>query len=126
MPNQAELRAVVKGLYDFQKVRIMVGNRIVGNFRIKLGIQPGEKEEDAEKVIKDLLDKLRASYKKITDGVVKITRRMKFEGDGLIHTYSELQLIEMLIQLEKDEDKLKDIVAGMVEDFPIWTAFLEG
>ena len=45
--NQHDLRVMVRGAYDLQKLRIQMGNRIVGNFKAKLGQAPGESEDDA-------------------------------------------------------------------------------
>lgn len=35
--NNNPLRTLVRGAYDIQKLRIQSGNRIVGNFKAKLG-----------------------------------------------------------------------------------------
>ena len=36
----SSIRMMVRGTYDLQKLRIQMGNRIVGNFKSKLGQQP--------------------------------------------------------------------------------------
>ena len=33
----SELRTLVRGIYDIQKLRIQMGNRLVSNFKVKLG-----------------------------------------------------------------------------------------
>ena len=40
------IRVLVRGAYDIQKLRIQMGNRIVGNYKARLGIPPGTKEKD--------------------------------------------------------------------------------
>jgi len=57
--NKQALRSYVRGAYDMQGQRIQTGNRIVQMFKRKLGLVPGEKEEDipdaeARKVLADL------------------------------------------------------------------------
>lgn len=69
MTTQQNLRVIVRGAYDVQKLRIQMGNRIVANFKAKLGQAPSESEEELDAEGKQVLDDLRASYIKITDGV---------------------------------------------------------
>ena len=45
--NQHDIRVMVRGAYDLQKLRIQIGNRIVGNFKAKLGQAPGESEDES-------------------------------------------------------------------------------
>ena len=40
----SNLKTIVRGAYDIQKNRIQTGNRLVGNFKAKLGQAPSEKE----------------------------------------------------------------------------------
>ncbi len=63
----SNIRTLVRGAYDVQKLRIQMGNRIVGNFKAKLGQEPGMSEEELEKQEKRILDELRVRYRKITD-----------------------------------------------------------
>jgi hypothetical protein len=68
----SSITTMVRGSYDIQKLRIMTGNRLVGNFKVKLGQEPGEGEDTLDEVSKNLLAQLRADDKKITSGVVDI------------------------------------------------------
>jgi len=43
--QKQNLKILVRGAYDLQKQRIQTGNRIVGNFKAKLGQSPGESED---------------------------------------------------------------------------------
>ena len=43
------VRTVVRGTYDIQNLRIQTGNRIVANFKARLGQAPSEKEETMDK-----------------------------------------------------------------------------
>lgn len=48
-PNKmAALRAMVKGLYDQQEVRVRTGNRLCAYFKTKGGFSPGETEPEPE------------------------------------------------------------------------------
>ena len=72
------IRISVRTLYDMQKLRIQSGNRIAAAFRTKLGLSSSQAEAeipDAEKMLKDL----RTEFKRITDGVKRITKN--FESD---------------------------------------------
>ena len=45
--NRSDIKTMVRGAYDLQKLRIQIGNRVTMNFKAKLGIEAGEKEEKA-------------------------------------------------------------------------------
>ena len=49
------LRTSVRGAYDLQKLRISTGNRIVANFKAKLGQLPGKAEKTLEAEEKKVL-----------------------------------------------------------------------
>ena len=85
----SDIKIMVRGAYDIQKLRIMMGNRIVGNFKAKLGQRPGMSEEELEEAEKTILNTLRASYKKITDGVTTLPRQATFKGDEGLNWVSE-------------------------------------
>jgi hypothetical protein len=119
------LRALTRGAYDLQHVRVEMGNRLCQAFRVRLGIKPGEKETDEEEA-KDVLDTLRSAYKKITDGVVKELPTMKqFSGNEIISTYTELCLVAEYISIEREEGKHFRRLGQVLETIPIWTSFLK-
>lgn len=139
------VRSMVRGIYDLQHLRIQAGNRIAANFRSKLGQTPdGMSEEDLEKEQKSVLDDLRKSYVRITDGIVEnhtqdnqdddekeivtsnLPTRKKFIGDNLISTYTELILVHQYIELLASEQKHFKQLNNVLEDFPIYTEYLKG
>jgi hypothetical protein len=128
LPHQirkAQLRTVVRGAYDIQKLRIQMGNRLAAQFRQKLGLKPSEKEAE-DKEAKKMLDRLRASFKKITDGIKKELPTMKqFKGDELISSYTELVLLHQYLQLEKDEDAHFTQLGKILEEYPLYTEWLK-
>lgn len=67
MPIPMNLRVIVRGGYDLQRLRIQMGNRLVGNFKAKLGQAPGASEETLDDESKKMLADLRAVLPKITD-----------------------------------------------------------
>jgi len=90
------LRAMVKGAYDLQLVRMQTGIRLVDNFRAKLGLKRKDdaelddaERERLEKEAADIIEQLRASYKRLTDGIARhrtLPDKAKFKGDDLIST----------------------------------------
>ena len=118
------LKSAVNGFYTIQRNRIQIGNAVVANFKEKIGQNPGEPEEVLEVDAKLLLSGLRTSYKRITDGVTRLTSR-NFKQDGHISTFSELALIEMYNALVESEDDAEKRIQQAVKEFAIYTEFLE-
>lgn len=123
----SNIKTLVRGAYDLQKLRIQTGNRIVANFKAKLGQQASEKESELGDDEKKLLDQLRLSYRKLTNGVVdKLPTVKKFVGDELISSYTELCLVDQYIDLEAREAKHFRHLEKALQEYPIYTEFLEG
>lgn len=116
------LRSLIRGLYDYQKLRIGMGNRIFAAFRHKLDLAPSDAEED-NPAAKKLLDELRMEYKRVTDGVSRITRRTKIKSP-LINDYTELKLLEAYESALKTETIQEQLISIELEKQSIWTAFL--
>jgi len=120
------LKTMVSGCYDMQGSRIMAGNRIVANFRAKLGQEPSTKTEDMEKEAKKLLDVIKRDYKKITDGVVtKLPLMKNFKAQGVISDYTELCLLKQYFELESTEDAHFRMLEKLLDDHPIYNEFLK-
>jgi len=117
------LKAMVRGCYDIQKIRIQTGNRIVANFRAKLGLESSEKEKD-NKDANTLLNKIRKDYKLITNGIVGLPTRKKFKGSGVISEYAELVLVHSYHFNLQQEEKLFSLLGKMLIDFPVWNNYL--
>lgn len=120
-----KLKTMVRGTYDLQHLRIGTGNRIASNFRVKLGQNPGEKTETIEPDEKKTLDEVIGSYRRMTDGLVKLPSFKKFKGDGIIDSYTELVLVSQYIGLLKQEDAQFKHLAEVLEEYPIYTKFLK-
>ncbi len=121
--NTSFIRIAVRSLYDQQKIRIQIGNRITAAFRVKLGLEPSQAEED-DKEAKKLLDQIRAEFKRVTDGVKRITKNIKTDS-LLITEYSELVLIDAYERQLEAEAQCEKVVNHELEDYAIWSEWLE-
>ena len=122
----SNLKTLVRGAYDIQKLRIQMGNRIVGNFKAKLGQEPSKPEAEIDAKGKLILNNLRASYRKITDGIKTFPRRTSFKGDEVISSYTELCLLASYVALEKEEASHFLYLKNVLADYPVYKEFLEG
>lgn len=123
MQNQI-IRSAIRSMYDMQKLRIQNGNRITAAFRYKLGLESSQAEEENEEA-SNLLNELRAEFKRITDGVKRITKNIKCDSP-LITTRGELALIESYErQLEAEFIHEKAILDELSRE-PIYTNYLAG
>ena len=129
--NKSVMRAMVRGAYDLQKLRIQSGLRVVAAFKTKIGQMPGRSEDELEEVAVAILKELREEYDRITDGLTieGKSRKVKlsdFQGYRLITDSTELALVrEYLALLATEEAQFKDIGKAL-KSYPIWTQWLEG
>lgn len=117
------LKAMVRGCYDIQKIRIATGNRIVANFRSKLGLESSEKEKDKKEASK-LLKRIRKDYKLIADGIINLPSRKQFRKGAIISEYAEMVLVHGYLFSLKNEEKLFKLLDKLLYDFPIWNDYL--
>lgn len=68
--QKEKIRNLVSGIYDIQKLRIAIGNRVVQSFNIQMGQKPSESQEDMEKEAQSMIKTLRSEYKRITDAYI--------------------------------------------------------
>ncbi|NDQ58556.1 MAG: hypothetical protein GZ088_15930 [Acidipila sp.] len=121
------LRAIVRGTYDLQKLRIQIGNRIVGNFRIKLGQRPGKPaSEELDADGKKIIETFKEDYKKMMDGLLGTISYKKFRASGVISSYAEFTLLEQYMALEKQEEVGFGRLGSILTGYPIFTQFLSG
>jgi len=114
----------VKGMYDLQELRIKSGQRLFAQFRSKLGLNssaPEESDEDAKKVI----DLVRINYRTVCEGMKKELPALKdFKGEGLISDYTELNLVHVYMELERQERGHVRRLETILEQVPIYKEFL--
>lgn len=119
------LKPLVRGAYDMQKLRIEIGNRLVANFKSKLGQEPSKKEEEmSDSKAKFMLKQLRGEFKRITDGVTKI-RMKSFKGQELISSYAEFALVGQYENLLLFEEDAFSSIKMLLAEIPIYYEFLE-
>jgi hypothetical protein len=127
--SRNQLRAMTRGAYDLQKLRIQAGLRLCANFRSKLGQGAGTAEDELDDDAVKVLDELRTSYRRLTDGIAK-NRRLPpkdvFKGDELISEYTDLMLVASYFELEGVERKQFAQLETVLPDFPIYVKFLKG
>lgn len=123
---RSTLRAMLRGAYDIQKMRIQMGNRIAINFRAKLGQEPGTKEEDmSDKDAINILKKIKDDYTTMMEGITKFPTRRSFKGTAVISTYTELCLIQEFADLQRMEKEHFSRLGSVLLDFDIYTKFLK-
>ncbi|WP_029313231.1 TIGR-Tas system RNA-guided endonuclease [Acidiphilium angustum] len=125
-PDRGQLRALVRGAYDLQKLRIMMGARIFANFRAKLGLDSSQdQEEDADADV--IINALKEEYKLLTEGISR-SRRLPdpktFKGNQIIATYAELVLVHNFLEMLKRETAMFRDFEAVLEEFPIYTTWL--
>jgi len=99
------LKAIIRGHYDIQKLRIQIGNRIVANFRAKLGIEASERAENAA------LKQISAEF----DAIPAVKSSKKFKGTPIISKFAEYVLIRRYMELMSNEKQaVKNIIPVVV------------
>ena len=117
-----DLKKYVRGGYDLQKLRISIGNRIVGNFKIKLGQEPGKPEQGISAEGKKILAVLRRDYKRMADAHKSFPKASEFQASTVISTYAELCLIRSYDNLLREEEHNFDVhVKECLSHFKIWS-----
>lgn len=125
--KRAELRGLVRGYYDVQKIRIQIGNRIVANFYAKLGKKPSEKKDSIDTDAKQLLVSLIKEAKSITNAIAGNSRKLEAymkRHEGIISSSVEFEFVNSYIELMKIESRLIRSINKMIEEFRIWEYFL--
>lgn len=123
-----QIRPIVRGAYDQQKLRIQTGLRLVNNFKAKLGQAPGTAEEDLSDDAKSLIARLRESYRHMGTAVAQY-KKVKgdpkpFVGDELISNETELALVEQYLDLEDQEKRTFKRLQRALEFNSFYTAWL--
>ena len=128
------IRAAINTVYDIQKLRIATGNRIVQSFIQAAGVNPSESIDNMDKEIKSMISILVKECSLITDTYIqvynskgRITKAIEYLGEDLykIKTETDYQMINIYINLLKQEAEAVKIVDRVVKSHPMWDAFFK-
>jgi len=125
MSDQQYLKTIVRGCYAIQKLRIQTGNRLVANFKAKLGLVANEKEDTLSKEDKNLISGIRADHKTIAGGLLDLSSKKQFKAHGVISSYTEFTLVAQYMALEISEKRHFKTLEDVLEDFPVYIEILK-
>ena len=98
------LRAMVRGAYDLQQLRMQSGLRLCANFRARLGpVDDEDPEADDEKKERAIV-LIKAEYRRLTDGITSEKgrvnmKKLDFTGSAIISSAAEYVLVDSYIAL---------------------------
>ena len=131
MSINPELKALVKGAYDLQALRMQAGLRLCANFRAKIKEHEDLSDEDGDDELsekkKRIIDKVKADYRLLTTGIAKnreLPRREGFNGGEIISTYAELVLVNQYLAIEREESRQFRLLEPVLDGFPLWVEYL--
>lgn len=116
----SEIKKLAAGFYDLQHLRVEIGNRITAQWKAKAGQLPGTREETISEADQKLLRRLRLSYRRLTDGLIRFPQPEDFVGDELISNFAELALVSMYLDLDAAESRHFKMLSSVVEREPIY------
>ena len=119
------IRIAVRSTYDIQKQRISTGNRIAAIFKEYLGIEPGEKFENADEDAKKVLKQVKDDYDLVCEGYAEKLNKRNFKPTKLITTWAEFELISSYFDLLQTEKLFFKALEASIESVPIYTEYLK-
>ena len=139
--SKEQIRCLISGIYDLQKLRISAGNRLVQSFYIQKGNTPvtsdkGSEEErkDAEKKVKKTISIIKNEYKRLTDGVAnglsikkQLNSQKPDDKDAMqfIQNDMDYKLVKgYMLLLESEEESIK-VLDKHVKAHPLYDAFFK-
>ena len=123
------LRAMVRGAYDLQQLRMQSGLRLCANFRAKLGpVDDEDPDADEEKKTRAIV-LIKAEYRRLTDGITSEKGRINmakldFTGSAIIGSAAEFALVGSYLALETQEARQFRDLTGTLEAIPIYSQYL--
>jgi len=118
---QMRARPFLSGYYDFQKLRIQTGLRLVASFYSKLGLNAGKKKTELGLKEIKFLNILVMEFNKITDGIINEKQwgdLLKVRESKIISNTSELALVRSYLDLVKIEAQLFKDMIPVLKEFP--------
>ena len=124
------VRIMTRSAYDAQKLRMMVGNRLIANFKTRLGLdltRPEQDQADVEKEAMKMLAELRAEYERLADCFrSKKAREAAFSENRLLTSDTAYYLADEYFGLLANEEKNFRNLGKVLEEVPIYVHFLKG
>jgi hypothetical protein len=139
MSTVNNIRPIIQGLEQIQKIRIQTGNRIAANFQLRLlnKIATATTDKEKEKLEKEyakILTDLRKEYILLTNSIVNeeyeiilgnLPTPKKFQPSPLISTYAELILVDQYVRLYNQEKINGEQLEIALNEVPIYTRYLK-
>lgn len=126
--SEQKIRSLVSSVYDIQKLRISVGNRIVASFNTQLAENSSE-EGDSEKTkfLYTLLLEWRSVTEAYVSNNVSIKTYLAKSGSKLsyIKSVSDYKLIQHYNELVETEKGMVKLVSAEVTKHPMWNKFFK-
>lgn len=128
------IRVNVDNVYDIQKERIRIGNRISQSFIRSAGVKPTQSLDTMDGEIKTMISKLVKECSLITDTYIKvfdnkgrIDKAIEYLGEDLFNIKNALdyQMIDIYLGFLKQEAAQVKIVDKLVKQHPMWDAFFK-
>lgn len=131
---QLQIRCLTSNVYDLQKLRISVGNRLVQSFYIQMGVEPSKKIDEADEGCKNLLKELEKEYNLVSDLMAENNKSIKKQiatmpkDKQLQYIRNELdyKLISQYESLRDAEKETTKVLAKYVQQHPMWDKFFAG
>jgi len=123
--NQGQLKMLVSTFYDSQDMRIRTGNRIVGNFRLRVGDFENQKQSEKDN---KLINKIVGEYNLFSEELVtnrQIQKHFEIKREGVIATAYEWTMVDTYVQHRKAEIEMGKKIKTYVKDYPIFHHFLQ-
>lgn len=126
------LRNFVRFAYDLQKIRTSIGNRVYAFFAARLGWDKQDASEEDKKKKDDYLDELEQEYRTVTDGLVKISKAVKWDErwvpEGYMRSYTDLIMVQQYVETYKQERSSMNKLSHLLEGWEIadWLLDIDG
>lgn len=125
-PSEADQRYAVKlivnSAYLMQKTRIRLGNQLVADAKIRMGIVPGTPEDKAGGTTQRILAQLKEEYKRLGDAVARHDS-IHFGENGIITDDLRFKLAQgYFTNLHNEQQQIKSLVP-LVEGHPLWDSW---
>ena len=122
----SQIRNIIDGVYDVQKLRIATGNRVVAALRpdaVVKTTEDGEEKQD-DSVIRAIVNE----YRRVADAYAsefhgKGSIEKALNGTEYIKNKMDWALVENYMRLVETEDGLTKVVDRIVKDHPMWDKF---